>query len=285
MSTGLGASDILDCKEEDSPMHDRVPLSRDSLSTKAYQRLRRDLMEGRFQPGQKLKLRDLARELGTSPTPVREALARLVSDMALTQMDHHSVSVPPMTSQRFVEIRDLRLELEGRAAAAAADKASEAAIAELTKIHASQMTLQEAGRWTEALVEDQRFHLALCACAEMPVLLRMVESLWMQIGPMQHALGHHRVAKEPGRHPHQIILDGLRKRDSKLTRHGLQQDLLVHSEPVVRFLESQEGRERPPAKPAKPRRQAIAPLIRVAERVKIGAPTLADPRRTRVRPV
>ena len=267
-------------------MHDRVPLSRDSLSTKAYQRLRRDLMEGRFQPGQKLKLRDIARELGTSPTPVREALARLVSDMALTQMDHHSVSVPPMTSQRFVEIRDLRLELEGRAAAAAAEKASEAAITQLGNIHASQMALQEAERWAEALVEDQRFHLTLCASAEMPVLLRMVESLWMQIGPMQHALGMHRVAKEPGKHPHQIILDGLRKHDPKLARHGLQQDLLVYSEPVVRFLESQEGRQRPPAKPAKPRRPAIAPLIRVAQSVKIaGAPTLADPRRARVRPV
>ena len=148
------------------------------------------------------------------------------------------------------------------------------------------MALQEAERWAEALVEDQRFHLTLCASAEMPVLLRMVESLWMQIGPMQHALGMHRVAKEPGKHPHQIILDGLRKHDPKLARHGLQQDLLVYSEPMVRFLESQEGRQRPPAKPAKPRRPAIAPLIRVAQSVKIaGAPTLADPRRARVRPV
>src|SRR5439155_13403415 len=123
-------------------MHERVPLSRDSLSTKAYQRLRSDLMEGRFQPGQKLKLRDLARELGTSPTPVREALARLVSDMALAQVDHHSVSVPPMNVERYLEIRDLRIQLEGRAAAAAAERASDARIAELAKINEHQIMLR-----------------------------------------------------------------------------------------------------------------------------------------------
>jgi DNA-binding GntR family transcriptional regulator len=263
-------------------MHDRVPLSRDSLSTKAYQRLRRDLMEGRFQPGQKLKLRDLARELGTSPTPVREALARLVSDMALTQTDHHSVSVPPMTAQRFVEIRDLRIELEGRAAAAAARKVSEAAIAQLAKINASQLALQDAGRWTDALVEDQHFHLALCASAEMPVLFRMVESLWMQVGPMQQALGMQRLAKEPEKHPHQIILEALRKRDPKLARHGLQQDLLLHSELVVRHLESQEGREAPAAT-ARQRRRKTASIL-VPPHVKIaGAPAAAVLRRVRVR--
>src|SRR5689334_3813553 len=123
-------------------MHDRVPLSRDSLSTKAYQRLRHDLMEGRFRPGQKLKLRDIARELGTSPTPVREALARLVSDMALTQVDHHSVSVPAMNLERYLEIRDLRIELEGRAAAAAAERASDAAIAELARINERRAALR-----------------------------------------------------------------------------------------------------------------------------------------------
>ena len=62
-----------------------TPLARESLNGQAYVRLCRDLKAGRFAPGEKLKLRDLAQEMGISPTPVREALARLISEQALSR--------------------------------------------------------------------------------------------------------------------------------------------------------------------------------------------------------
>ncbi|MFT4144166.1 MAG: GntR family transcriptional regulator, partial [Mobilitalea sp.] len=102
------------------PTMDDAPLTRDSLNGQAYARLCRDLKAGRFAPGEKLKLRDLAAEMGISPTPVREALARLISEQALEQVGHHSVRVPVMDEERFAEVRELRLVLEGRAAARAA---------------------------------------------------------------------------------------------------------------------------------------------------------------------
>ena len=74
-------------------------------------------MAGRYEPGQKLKLRDLAERLGTSVTPVREALARLVSDQVLVQIDHRSVCVAVLDLDGFDEVRALRLELEGKGAA------------------------------------------------------------------------------------------------------------------------------------------------------------------------
>ena len=62
-------------------------LVKEGLGAQAYQHLRHDLMIGRYEPGQKLKLRDLAETLGTSVTPVREALARLISDQVLVQIE------------------------------------------------------------------------------------------------------------------------------------------------------------------------------------------------------
>ncbi|MBN9548734.1 MAG: GntR family transcriptional regulator, partial [Alphaproteobacteria bacterium] len=54
-----------------------------SLSSQIYLRLRQELMSARLHPGDRLKIRDLAQQLGTSETPVREAIFQLVKDGAL----------------------------------------------------------------------------------------------------------------------------------------------------------------------------------------------------------
>jgi DNA-binding GntR family transcriptional regulator len=93
---------------------------KEALAAQIYQHLRHDLMAGRYEPGQKLKLRELADKLGTCVTPVRQALARLASDRAVVQVDHHSVCVAMMDLDQYAEVREVRLELEGKAAEYAA---------------------------------------------------------------------------------------------------------------------------------------------------------------------
>ena len=50
-----------------------APLTRESLSQRAYEEIRAYLMRGRLKPGERLVSRLLALELGISTTPVREA--------------------------------------------------------------------------------------------------------------------------------------------------------------------------------------------------------------------
>src|ERR1700722_4254223 len=89
------------------------PISKDSLTSKAYARIRSALMLSKFQAGQRLALRPLAAELGISPTPVREALLRLVSEHALTLDARGVVCVPVFDPGRFREVWDIRVDLEG----------------------------------------------------------------------------------------------------------------------------------------------------------------------------
>lgn len=79
----------------------------------------------------------LSEELGISPTPIREAFARLVSERALVPGDRRSVRVPELDAERFLEIRELRLALEGIAAERAAARATEAEIDALEAVHAA----------------------------------------------------------------------------------------------------------------------------------------------------
>jgi DNA-binding GntR family transcriptional regulator len=212
------------------------PLARESLSLQAYYRLRSDLMGGRYHPGEKMKLRDLATELGVSPTPVREALARLVSDMAVVQLDHRSVRVPHIDVDRFNEICVLRAEIEGRAAERAAERATPADVDRLEAVHTRLTELKNAREIKESLVENQRFHAMLCALADLPLHYRFAETLWLQIGPLMNALLVCRPTNLPRRHPHRAILDGLRAGDGTVARRGVEEDIRINAEPLLTYL-------------------------------------------------
>jgi DNA-binding GntR family transcriptional regulator len=212
-----------------------------NLGAQIYQRLRHDLMAGCYEPGQKLKLRDLAERLGVSVTPVREALARLVADQALVQVDHRSVCVAVMDLQRYAEVRELRLDLEGKAAERAASCATPADIAEARLIHQRLLGARGSESHSLILLENQNFHLALCRFARMPVLLHLVETLWLQCGPLMHGMTRWPVSK-PKQHPHVTVIAALEARDGKLAREAIQHDIVMSTEALRRYLMSQTER-------------------------------------------
>lgn len=226
---------------DDGRNTDGSQLTRESLNGQAYARLCRDLKAGRFAPGEKLKLRDLAQEMGISPTPVREALARLISEQALEQVGHHSVRVPVMDEERFNEVRELRLVLEGQAAARAALRATAADVTRLEAIHERMAALREAGDDAAARWESELFHMGVYQLARMPVLLRMVEGLWLQCGPLMKALDSRAMSKPRKQHPHLAVLRGLRRADPETARQGIHEELERTTQPILAYLREQAG--------------------------------------------
>src|SRR5580698_6814998 len=115
-------------------MGTKIPAADTLLRTQVYDSLRDALTAGRFTPGQKLSFRFIARTLGVSLTPVREAIRRLVAEGALEMRPSRSVRVPLMTKDKVLELRDIRMAVEGLAAEKAAMTASRAQIAGLRRI-------------------------------------------------------------------------------------------------------------------------------------------------------
>lgn len=206
------------------------------LAGRVHHWLRRELMRSRFRPGEKLKLRDLAEEFGVSLTPVREALARLVSENALEQVDHRSARVPVLSDDQVNEVCELRMELEGKAAERAAERATPADADHLAAIHARMTEARLTGRAPEMLAENERFHMQLCALANMPVLRQVVEGLWLRCGPLNAALLGVRFLHRPEEHPHNDVIRALRARDGALARLAMQRDIFVYSQAILRRL-------------------------------------------------
>ena len=210
--------------------------SDESVAAQVHQRLRLALMRSRFRPGEKLKLRVLAEELGVSAMPVRAALARLVSEGALEQADRRSVRVPTLSDARLREVVELRIDLEGKAASRAAERATPADVEALAAIHAEMTEARMDGRMEAMMQANERFHMALCALAGMPVLARIVEGLWLQCGPLNAGLMQVRFLHQPEDHLHHEVIRALRRQDGALARLAIQRDIAVYADALLRRL-------------------------------------------------
>ena len=197
---------------------------RGELRAEVSQRLRTALMAGQFVPGQVLSLRQLAQQLGTSPMPVRSALAQLISSGVLETLPSGSVAVGRMTPRRFVELTRVRKALEGMAAEMACRNAAPRLLPELQRINERLHRAIAQRDILACLRLNQSFHFTLYAASESDVLPPLIESLWLRAGPFMYfslaapatpwdASGHDRV------------IAALRRGDARATRQAIEQDI------------------------------------------------------------
>jgi DNA-binding GntR family transcriptional regulator len=100
-------------------------LRRSTLGEDVYEALTALVMGHTLEPGDRINIEALSRELDVSPTPVREALARLESDGLVRKRALVGYTVTPLLTRReFTDMFDMRLVLEGTAARWAAQRAS-----------------------------------------------------------------------------------------------------------------------------------------------------------------
>lgn len=213
------------------------PLTREqTLAERVYQRLRGALVGGRLPPGYRLVNRSLAQELGVSLTPIREALMRLVNDGAL-ELDTRGVAcVPRVHPDRYKEIIELRIELEGRAAAQAAMLATSQDVDNLRAIQKRLLEARQSSNFAVVLAENERFHFTVLAIAGMPVLQRLVESLWVQVGPTVNLLFTVPRDLSPSNHPHNAWIEAMAEHDAVRARAALDHDLRANAEIVLPLL-------------------------------------------------
>lgn len=162
------------------------PLDRQTLGERAYARLSELLVSGRMAPGEKVSLRGAAGALGVSMMPVREAVSRLVADRALEVTPNRAIRVPVMSAAQFRELANVRIAIEGHAAAEAALRRSDHDLAQIEAAEAafrrqSALPAPDSGQ-TVGLNKD--FHFAVYAAAGSPLLVEIIRGLWLKAGPV-----------------------------------------------------------------------------------------------------
>ncbi len=162
------------------------PIARGALWDRVYAALESALLSGRYVPGKRLVLREVADELGVSLTPVRDAVNRLVAEKVL---DRGGVGqgggaiVPLLNADQFDQLMTVRAGLEPVAARAAAQHATPAALKAI-EASLSEMKRSVKERRTEQYLDAHyRFHFGIYAMCRMPIVQDVIESAWLRCAP------------------------------------------------------------------------------------------------------
>jgi DNA-binding GntR family transcriptional regulator len=201
-------------------------IERETVQERVYGVLRDRLMRGAFEPGQKLKIADLASALGTSAMPVREALNRLVAERAIESLPNRSVRVPSLSKDTLQDLMETRFALEGLAVARAAANMTDETLTRLRELIAAQSETDSEHSSEASAGQNRAFHFTVYKQSGSTVLLPIIESLWLQFGPYMR-LASERFDGRGGRgtHFHVAIVEALARGDGKAARDALELDI------------------------------------------------------------
>lgn len=202
----------------------------DTLTDQAEAVLRESLMSGAFHPGQTITIRALSGLLGVSVTPAKDAMTRLIGERVLEWGPRRSALVPALTVKGIDEIYAIRLALEAAAASAAVANFDDKALVELRKTQEKLRTAFERKHYKNVLVSNREFHFSIYRRADLPMLLSMIEGLWLRLGPSLNLLystySKHQWERE-GIGFHSEIIDALAAKDVEAVRRHISEDLIT----------------------------------------------------------
>ncbi len=137
------------------------------------------IMQGELRAGEWLRQERLARELGVSHTPIREALKQLEVEGLVEHVPYRGVRVVEFNVDDVVDIYMMRSALEGLAAAAAAKNASPDDLAELRRLHQEIIAIPMVPETQQALRElNRQFHRRIILASGRTYLIKMLDQLW-----------------------------------------------------------------------------------------------------------
>lgn len=192
-----------------------TPISSTSLANEAFQKIVEGITTGVFRAGEKLSEADLARQLGISRGPLREALGRLEGRL-VTRTPRIGVRVIELGNEKLEQLFFVREALEGMAARLAAQNMTNVELDRLEALlseHAARPSLAE-GKAYQQHSQDDDFHFVIVKAARSD----MIEQLLLDGVYYQLSVHRLRSSTRQGRaraafSEHQEILAALQSRD------------------------------------------------------------------------
>ncbi len=151
-------------------MAEIISIPRQVLHQEVAVRLRQRIVEGQLAPGAKLNERELAELLNVSRTPLREAIKMLAAEGLVELLHNRGAVVAQMSAQDVADTFEVIAGLEGQSGELAAQRISEAELAEIRALHFEMMAA-----WTRRDLPtyyriNAQIHTLINAAARNPVL-------------------------------------------------------------------------------------------------------------------
>lgn len=154
--------------------------SSEAFSTKgdyAYSKVRDLILSGDLEPGAAINQEALARQIGLSVTPLREALRRLRQQGLVTLDAHRDARVAPLSAEEARDLLEVRRSLDPLAASLAAQRRTNAELAEM-RAALAELAALTSNPSLDQLVQHRRFHTSVYRASHNTRLVDALDGLW-----------------------------------------------------------------------------------------------------------
>lgn len=200
--------------------------------------LREAILQGHFEPGEKLDQDRIAKELKVSRTPLREALRRLESEGFVELRPHYGAFIAQISHQDVHEIYQVRGLLEAEVVHQVTPLIPDSVLDELERSLAKDRIQLEAGDRTTHFESDVFFHETIVSYAENNLLKEILDSLTNRIVRIRRFAQH-----QPGFHQlesfeeHRTILQAMQQRNAEKASEAMRVHLEKSAIRIQEFIQ------------------------------------------------
>lgn len=213
-------------------------VNRRVLADYVYEELMASLIDGRREPDTAISIDGVARELDVSPTPVREALARLEHTGMVRRIALKGYKVAPLsTAEELAQLVDARLVVESANAEWACARATPELCAELEESIDRLRTAKRGASYAEFRDywrADEDFHRIIAEHAGNPFILAAYRALGGQVQRFRYFAGTGVTDAESAVSEHSRILEAFQAGDPARAREAMVEHLTGVKERSVR---------------------------------------------------
>jgi DNA-binding GntR family transcriptional regulator len=165
---------------------------------------------------------------------------RLVAERGLEVRSGRFVTVPDLTVGRYMEIRKIRIELEGLAAELAAKNATPAEVKAIADLQRRFEMADHAHAANDAIRINREFHFRVYSLSAMPMLVSHIESLWISMGPILNVFYNEVENDYVGAEAHRHLIKALEAKDDRKARAAIEMDIVRGGQALLKYLKRRD---------------------------------------------
>lgn len=206
-------------------------LQRDTLPMQILSKLMDWIMDGKLKMGEKLNTEELARQLGVSRMPIREALSGLEKMGLAESVPYVGMKLVSLTQEDVLQIYQMRQALEPLVAEKSCANITQEDLEGLEGIHAEYIRIvkEPVLDAKKLYLQNRKFHFAIYSISGMDRVCSVIESLWDTLSFFKLMYGRDVVKNSGGVDKiiaeHQSYIDALKAQDSESLRQKLYDNL------------------------------------------------------------
>lgn len=196
-----------------------------SLVDRVAELLREDIVRGRIKPGEKITEVALARRLGISRNPIREAVRRLEGTGLLVNHPRRGRFVREIGREEADDIFFFRASIERSAIHRVACRRTSKDIAELRTILEAMHAAADRGDTAETFAQDVRFHRAICEISGSRRALRAFDEIYVELKMLLRMVGTSFTTLEHAAATHDLLLEAIVAGDGAAAERVMQKHI------------------------------------------------------------